>query len=584
MGKSSPAPPPAPNYAGLAQAQGAANVEAARATAKLSNPNIIGPLGGQRVTYGAFDQAAYDKALADFNASGAGAGSYDEAGNFIPGAAAPTREQFTTDADTPTITQYLTPEAQKTLDAQQRVQLALANLGEQGIGRVNEIFGKPFEFKGPELQTSLGGYGQVQGAPNLESYGRAGANVAPQFVNYGPIAGQYGMAQAGPAGGQYGMAGGNVAQQAAGAGPSAGQFGMQQGGPAAGQLQTSLNTSNLAAMPINAGTTAQQAIMARLQPQLESQRAQLETQLTNQGLVRGGEAYNAAMQEQAQRENDLLSQAALQGINLDLAARQQGLGEAQALGQFGNQAQLAQFGMGQQAAQASNQAAAANFAQAQAAQQLANQAAAQNFAQGVTGQQLQNQAIAQNFAQNQAANEAYNSAVQQNMAMGMSAAAAQNAAAQQVYAQQMGVANLANAAIGQNQQTALAQMQAQNAAQNQAYNQALQAAQFGNTAQQQALQQQLGLYNQPLNQISALMSGSQLQMPQFQGYQGANVAAAPIFQAGQAQNQYNMDVYNAQQAAANQGMAGLFGLGGSLLGGPLGGSAGGFLGGLMRKS
>lgn len=474
MGKSSPSPPPAPDYARLAAAQGAANLEAARATAKLSNPNIVGPLGGQRVTYGTVDEDAYQRALAAYNASSASQPTYDwETGATTPAAAAPTRAQFTADADTPTITQYLTPESQATLEAQQRVQRALAGLGEQGIATAQRIMGTPFQYQGPAIQTSLGGYGQVQNAPDLEAYGRAGANVAAGPVNVGPAVGQYGMAQAGPT------------------------------GP---QLQGRLDTSRLAAMPVAAGTTAQQAIMSRLQPQLERQRSQLETQLANQGLVRGGEAYTTAVQEQAQRENDLLTQAALQGINVDLAARQQGLAEQQSLGGFANQAALQQFGAGQ------------------------------------------------------AANQAYNQAVQQNMAMGMSAAQAQNAAAQQLYSQQMGIQGLYNAAIGQNQQTALAQMQAQNAAQNQAYNQALQAAQFGNTAQQQALQQQLGLYNQPLNQISALMSGSQLQMPQFQGYQGANVGASPVFQAGQLQNQYAIDVYNQQQAARNQQMGGLFGL------------------------
>ena len=46
-----PAAPAAPDYTGAAVAQGAANVEAARATAKLSNPNVYSPYGNQTVTY-----------------------------------------------------------------------------------------------------------------------------------------------------------------------------------------------------------------------------------------------------------------------------------------------------------------------------------------------------------------------------------------------------------------------------------------------------------------------------------------------------------------------------------------------------
>lgn len=62
------------------------------------------------------------------------------------------------------------------------------------------------------------------------------------------------------------------------------------------------------------------------------------------------------------------------------------------------------------------------------------------------------------------------------------------------------------------------------------------------------------------------MSGSQIQMPQFQGYTGANVAAAPIFQATQAAGQDAMARYNAAQTGANALTSGLFGLAGAGLG------------------
>ena len=64
-----PSAPATPDYTGAAQAQGQANLEAARLQARLSNPNISGPLGGQRVTFGrnVFNQTAYDKAMADYN-------------------------------------------------------------------------------------------------------------------------------------------------------------------------------------------------------------------------------------------------------------------------------------------------------------------------------------------------------------------------------------------------------------------------------------------------------------------------------------------------------------------------------------
>ena len=351
MGKSkAPAPPPAPDFRAAAVEQGAANIETARLQGRLNNPNIIGPLGGQTVTFGANDQ--------------------------------------------PTVTQSLTPQAQATLESQQRVEKSLANLGEQGVGTAQNVLKSAFDPNLDGLETKLGDAGQISKDPNLESYGSASGL---------------------------------------------------------------LDTSNVAAMPVNAGTTGQQAIMNRLAPYLARADAATQQRLANQGLVPGGEAFENAMISQNQQKNDLLSQAALHGIGLDTAANAQGFGQAVQAGQFGNQA------------------------------------------------------------------------------------------------------------IGQNQQAAMAQQQSQNAAQNQQYNQLLQKAQFGNTAQQQSLQQQLALRNQPLNEIAGLMSGSQIQMPQFQGYQGANVAGTPLFQGAISQAQADTDAFGIRSANANAKNAGTAGLLGSAL-------------------
>jgi hypothetical protein len=107
--------------------------------------------------------------------------------------------------------------------------------------------------------------------------------------------------------------------------------------------------------------------------------------------------------------------------------------------------------------------------------------------------------------------------------------------------------------------------QSQNAIEAQRYNQALQGAQFGNTAQQQALAQAIQSRQMPLNEISALMSGSQIQNPQFQAYSGSNIAAAPIMAGVQAQGQAAQNTYNQQVAAQNANTAGLYGLGGAAL-------------------
>ena len=89
---------------------------------------------------------------------------------------------------------------------------------------------------------------------------------------------------------------------------------------------TGLNESKLA-QPSIQGQAVQDAIMSRLRPELDRQQAGLDTQLANQGIMRDSEAYNNAQQRQSQNANDLMTQAALQGINTGQAARQQGVAE-----------------------------------------------------------------------------------------------------------------------------------------------------------------------------------------------------------------------------------------------------------------
>ena len=706
MGKKSPAPPPAPDYAGAAQQQGIANLEAARLTARLSNPNVITPLGGQRVTYGRpqFNMNAYNAAMADWRArnpqapatgtpptgappilsrtepstpapatygvttgqvppttsmgggmygpttggqrielggsggvdmgvspeptamkfdgmpaarrqalgiedrdytqgfttlptgaqvptsmligggrldsSGMGPGQMQRAAQgYDPsfsqygytGDVMPTREMFTdmVDLDTPTIEQYLTPDAQATLEAQQRVERAFSGLGERAIGRVQDVYGTAFTPQGlPEQQFQFQGGGALPTLPQMQGQARGDVSALP--TNFGPTAGQYGTAAGGP--GALNLQGLDTSG-IGGVQTGMGQFGQAQGGPAAPTLQGQLDVSNLAQMPVNAGMTAQEAIMSRLDPQLQRQRSQLETQLANQGLVRGGEAYNVALQEQGQRENDLRTQAALQGLQLDMQARQQGLGEAQALGGFANQSALAGFGAGQQATQAQNAAIAQNAGLALQSGQFANQAQAQQFAQRLAAGEFGREAQLASFQTGQAAQQAVNQAIAQNFGQGLAAQGAYNAAAGQQFGQEMDIAGLYNASLAQNQAAALQQAQAQAALQSQGFNQAQAMANFQNAQRQAALQEQLALRQLPLNEVAAIMGGAQVQLPQFQAYQGAEVGAAPIFAGTQAAGNFAQQNYGNQVAAYNAKMglySGLAGAVGTAAGGPAG--------------
>jgi hypothetical protein len=269
MGKKAKAPPPT-DYAAAAQQQAAANITAAQQQAKLNNPNIVNPYGSQTVTYGADGQ--------------------------------------------PTVTQSLSPAEQQKLDAQNKVDIAMSNLGVQGAANAQNILSTPFQYKGPDIQTDFGGYGDVQ----------------------------------------------NTVDQ-----------------------QSKLDLSGVAKMPVNAGMTGQQAIMDRLAPQLQRESAAQAQQLANQGITPGSEAWKNAQTDTNQRQNDLLSQAALQGINLDLGANQQGYSQALSSGNFGNAANLAQ---GQFANTAQQQA----YNEAQQKAQFGNTAAQQSLQQQLA---LRNQPI-----------------------------------------------------------------------------------------------------------------------------------------------------------------------------------------------
>lgn len=92
-------------------------------------------------------------------------------------------------------------------------------------------------------------------------------------------------------------------------------------------LSTPFDQSKLVPEAINPGETAQAALLRRMQPQLDRDRERLRTQLLNQGLTQGSEAYDDAMERSDRQANDAYSQAALQGIGLGQQARQQGIQE-----------------------------------------------------------------------------------------------------------------------------------------------------------------------------------------------------------------------------------------------------------------
>lgn len=91
-----------------------------------------------------------------------------------------------------------------------------------------------------------------------------------------------------------------------------------------------------------------------------------------------------------------------------------------------------------------------------------------------------------------------------------------------------------------------------------------------NQARQQYIQEAASIRNQPLNEISALISGTQVSSPTFSGYSNVSLPQSTL-----ADNVYNsyaakQNAYNQQMASNNAAMGGLFGLAGSALGGVTG--------------
>jgi hypothetical protein len=107
------------------------------------------------------------------------------------------------------------------------------------------------------------------------------------------------------------------------------QFSAQ--GQAYGSLQDYLSniqdSSRIPKAAVNPGQTAQQAIMARLDPTFTQNEDALRTRLMNQGVRPGTEAWDREYRNFNMGKNDAYSQAALQGIGLDNQARATALQE-----------------------------------------------------------------------------------------------------------------------------------------------------------------------------------------------------------------------------------------------------------------
>ena len=554
MGKKTPKPPAPIDYAAAATAQGEANKTASLLGSYLSNPNVTNPYGSSRTTWGValdsngkpiLDEKGNPQVQANVVQTLQGAGYTDASGNKIASTGAALAEEN-----------------------RQKVEAQLSGLASTGADVAAKSLSNPFQYgvnyTGPKLETEGPKGGAINYGPAADAYGLSGSINANDYRAAGINADDYGRAASINAG-AYNAAGIDANAYGQAGGINAGAYGQAAGINAGdyGQAMGRLDLSNVARMPVNAGMTGQNAILSRLAPQIQQSEAATAQRLANQGITLGGEAYRNAMRNQGQQFNDLYTQAALQGINLDIGANQQGYGQALSSAGLYNQAINQNFAQGATAREMQNQAIAQNYGQGLSAQQLANQAIGQNFGQGLAAQQLANQAAGQNFGQGLSAQELANAAIGQNFGQGVTAQQLTNAAAAQNFGQGLSAQQLTNAAIDQNYGRAATSSGLQNAAQTLDYNQRLTSSRFGNESKANDLAMQLGLYNQPLNAVNALMASSQIQNPVFGAYSGSNVAAAPVFEGVRATGADANANYATRVGAYNAGMGAIGAIGGA---------------------
>lgn len=557
MGKGS-APPP-PDYVGAAQLQGELSKEALNMQNFANRPVQNTPFGS--TTWDT--QAVRDPATGDLVT------------------------QWTQNTT-------LAPELQQALESQLGIQQNRSDLASGFMGRVASEYGQPFDWQNLPALTSAGTPAQLQTAtadyvPGLQTdVGRT--NFVGGFSFGGPQMGvesmtgdlQRGVGQTNLIGGVDSMTG-NLAYNTANTPVSMG-FNNLAGDIQRGVAPTGVNTGFTSMTGSLAGQTGQEAVqrglnvvdnpalpafdasyrdriasdlMARMQPQQDYARQQLETQLSNQGFQVGTEGYQRALDDLAQRQAaerfnalDIAGNEAQRLYGMQMGQRQQAFQEDVTGGQFANQAANQAFQQGLAANQFQNQAINQAFQQDMAARQAQNQALQQQFGQQLAAGQFGNEATQQAYAQGLGATEAANRAAAQQFQQNLAANQFRNQAAQQAFGQNLGAAQFANQAGGQAFQQGLAGAEFANQATQQAFNQALGAGQFGNQAQNQLYQQMMGQANLA-NQAGQQQFAQNLAAAQF-GNQALGQASALDLQRMQAQNQAAAQQFALNQQYANQ--------------------------------
>jgi hypothetical protein len=396
-------------------------------------------------------------------------------------------QQITVDGQTYDIPQFervqwLDPTEQGLLDQQRMLGYGMNNLAANQVGRLDQHLGTPI----------------------------SGESIWPQRVTDVPNAPQFEGAVQGP--GLYGV---NLGRMSDTVGNDL-QYGVDMNDPRTwfGQswdIQRSIGPTDYS----EDRQRVEEALLSRMNPDLQRDREQLETTLMNQGFTRGSEAFNQAMDEMTRQTNDARMGAILAGGQEQSRLAQLALQS----GSFANQAQQQQYGQalgrGQFYNQATDQLNAARLAQGQ----FANAAQGQAFQQDAARTGLNQEAMLGETGFN-------NQNLQQMW---------QNAMAGTTYNNQMGQMSFGNQ---------------------------MQQVEYQNALRERAIQEELAMRNQPINEITALMSGGQVNVPQFQGYNAPQMQAAPVGDYMYQSAAMDQNAWAQQQQARSSMLGGLFDLGG----------------------
>lgn len=144
-----------------------------------------------------------------------------------------------------------------------------------------------------------------------------------------------------------------------------------------------------------------------------------------------------------------------------------------------------------------------------------------------------------------------------------------NQAANQAFQQNLASSQFQNQALGQAQAMDLGRMQAGNQASQQQFAMNSQQAAQQNALRQQAIAEQMQRRGMSLNEMNALLTGQQVNMPQMPNFMQAGRAETPnILGATQMGYDAALGQYNANQAGFSNLLGGLFSLGGAAMGAP----------------